>query len=699
MFKWNIRAQILSTGVVSLIVLFAIVVYFYGFTAKRFSQNVDDIISIINEQYAANTSQELENRAITFDQWTREDVFGLAIEFNTTKELGEQMIGWQAEDPEFILLAVVDKNGDVIEAANGSQLRSAHELKGRRLADAETVLSAGSKSVIFTQSAALEALGAQSNATYMFVYPARGSDGNRVGAFIAYTGWNGVNTLTQASADKLNALELNGAVSFVAIPEKKLLISASDGANGHAGVDAFINEHAAAGANKVVETELAGENMLVGTTPVKLPDSFAADYNTVQPTFVSLLSKKTVMAALNDTLTRIIILAVLSNILILAISYFISSRISRRIRKIAGVADKMAKGDISTEIEVTSNDEIKDLVVSFKELSRYIGDMTTAANKIAANDLTVTVWPRSEQDELGKSFQTMIENLTGMIISLQENARELSSSATEITATSEQMASGARNQSQQTAQVSSAIQQMSATIMESSQNAGVARESAESSSEISEKGRLTVSSTIDGLIKITEAANDAHRIVNDLAQASLRIGEITSVIDDIADQTNLLALNAAIEAARAGEQGRGFAVVADEVRKLAERTGKATGEINDMINSIQSDSERAVQSMERASSLVEEGKEHADEAGVSLNEINTMAMRVKDMIVQIAVSTDEQSAAAEEISKNVEHIENVARETAAGADQSASAAEKLTQQAENLNKMIAIFKVQHKTST
>ena len=166
-----------------------------------------------------------------------------------------------------------------------------------------------------------------------------------------------------------------------------------------------------------------------------------------------------------------------------------------------------------------------------------------------------------------------------------------------------------------------------------------------------------------------------------------------SVIDDIADQTNLLALNAAIEAARAGEQGRGFAVVADEVRKLAERTGKATGEITDMIKGIQSETDEAVRSMESGLQQVESGRELADKAGTSLTEIVAVAQQVVAQIQQIAQASEEQSSAAEQISKNIEHIASVTKETATGAEQSAAAAEELNRQAEGLKQMVGRFTV------
>jgi methyl-accepting chemotaxis protein len=154
-----------------------------------------------------------------------------------------------------------------------------------------------------------------------------------------------------------------------------------------------------------------------------------------------------------------------------------------------------------------------------------------------------------------------------------------------------------------------------------------------------------------------------------------------------------LALNAAIEAARAGEQGRGFAVVADEVRKLAERTGKATGEITEMIKGVQSETSEAVNSMQAGLQQVDRGRELADNAGNSLNEIVNMAQRVTEMIAQIATASEEQSAAAEQISKNIEHINSVTKETAIGAEQSAAAAEELNRQAEGLQQMVSKFRV------
>ncbi len=377
----------------------------------------------------------------------------------------------------------------------------------------------------------------------------------------------------------------------------------------------------------------------------------------------------------------------------IAVAWVIARGVSRPIVEIARTAERIAVGDINQEITISQRDEVGQLAESFRNLTSYMKGLAGAAQSIAANDLTIHIEPKSEKDVLGQSFKTMITNLSGMIRQLADNARELVSAATEISSSSEQMSKGAKDQADQVTQVGTAVEEMTATILESSKNAGDASTAARGASETALTGGQIVNETIQGMQKIAQVVRDSANSITQLAKSADQIGEIIGVIDDIADQTNLLALNAAIEAARAGEQGRGFAVVADEVRKLAERTGKATGEITEMIKGVQSETAGAVNSMQAGLQQVDRGRELADNAGNSLNEIVTMAQRVTDMIAQIATASEEQSAAAEQISKNIEHINTVTRETATGAEQSAAAAEELNRQAEGLQQMVSRFKL------
>ena len=380
-------------------------------------------------------------------------------------------------------------------------------------------------------------------------------------------------------------------------------------------------------------------------------------------------------------------------ILAVVLVFIYVTKITRPITGLIDVAEGIAVGDVSKSVEVTSRDEIGVLAETFRKLTEYIKELAGAAEQIAANNLTIEVEPKSEKDVLGHSFKTMITNLTGIVRKLSESADQLVSAATEIASTSEQMSRGSNNQAEQVGLVSTAIEEMSVTIIESSKNAGEATDTSKSASDTATSGGQIVNETIQGLQKIADVVHESAESIAKLASSADQIGEIVGVIDDIADQTNLLALNAAIEAARAGEQGRGFAVVADEVRKLAERTGKATGEITNMIKGIQTETEEAVQSMESGVQEVDKGRELADKAGNSLTEIVNVSQSMMDMIRQIATATEEQSTAAEQISKNIENVASVTKETATGAEQAAAAAGQLNKNAEGLQQIVAQFKV------
>ena len=203
-----------------------------------------------------------------------------------------------------------------------------------------------------------------------------------------------------------------------------------------------------------------------------------------------------------------------------------------------------------------------------------------------------------------------------------------------------------------------------------------------------------VSITWDVTVKaIAQTVSESAGLMTSLGERSKQIGDIVSVIKDIADQTNLLALNAAIEAARAGEQGRGFAVVADEVRKLAERTTKATSEIGSMIGAIQDEVDKAVVSMGEGTKRVETGVEYSTNAGNALSDIVKSVENLQSMVQQIASATEEMSSVSEQISGDIETIANVSRETSTGSEQIAESSSELAKLASNLSNMVRQFKV------
>jgi methyl-accepting chemotaxis protein len=326
----------------------------------------------------------------------------------------------------------------------------------------------------------------------------------------------------------------------------------------------------------------------------------------------------------------------------------------------AGVLEIMAKGDLTPR--VTSN---------------YLGDHQILKN----------------------SINKMGESVSGILNQVKEAVAATASAANQISSSTEQMAAGAQEQSSQATEVAGAVEQMTKTIYETTKNTGQATEASKNSGKVAKEGGHVVEETIHGMNRIAEVVRKSAETVQALGKSSDQIGEIVQVIDDIADQTNLLALNAAIEAARAGEQGRGFAVVADEVRKLAERTTKATKEIATMIKQIQKDTSGAVESMEEGTKEVEVGKQLAEKAGKSLQEIIHGAEQVLDIVSQVAAASEEQSSAAEQISKNIESISSVTQESASGIQQIAHASEDLNRLTLNLQELISQFKVDENQST
>ena len=316
--------------------------------------------------------------------------------------------------------------------------------------------------------------------------------------------------------------------------------------------------------------------------------------------------------------------------------------------------------------------------------------------KIMANgDFTVRVKGSYKGDHqlIKNNINTVNESLSQALQKVSESILATASASNQISASVEEMAAGAGEQTHQTTEVAQAIEQMTRTIIDNTKNASIAADTAKSSGDKAFKGGAVVEDTIQGMMRIAKVVEKSSQTVEALGKSSDEIGEIIQVIDDIADQTNLLALNAAIEAARAGEQGRGFAVVEDEVRKLAERTTKATKEIAGMIKQIQKDTVEAVESMKQGKHEVDNGKDMANKAGEVLREIIAEAQKVSDVAALVAAASEEQSASAEEISKNVESISNVTQESAAGSQQIAKSAEDLSNLTSNLENLMSHFKI------
>ena len=343
--------------------------------------------------------------------------------------------------------------------------------------------------------------------------------------------------------------------------------------------------------------------------------------------------------------------------------------------------------------------EVVQDVTKSRGLERYLAESTAKmlveVEKFAKGDLTVEL-QITKDDEIGRlfrGFNNAVQNVAELIAQVHEASEATASASNQISSSSEEMAAGAQEQAAQTAEVASAIEEMTKTVLETSSSVTMAASESKASNTSALQGTKKIEEAKKGIERIFSSAQETGKIISSLAQKTDQIGEIAQIIDDIANQTNLLALNAAIEAARAGEQGRGFAVVADEVRKLAERTAKATKEIAETIRFIQKEAKDADDSMTEAGKTVTVGIKLNDEVADVLGEILQSTSKASDMIIQVAAASEEQSSAAEQISKNIESITNVSQESAQGISQIAKASEDLSRLTLNLQELISRFNI------
>ena len=425
--------------------------------------------------------------------------------------------------------------------------------------------------------------------------------------------------------------------------------------------------------------------------------------------------------------------AVLGVLLAIGLGVFITRTITEPLSIMAGAMQNLRVGDLNRDVPqsvkdsiMARKDELGTVGKGLGATEDYLKEMSEVANRIAQGDLTVQLEPKSAKDELGHAFSQMIVSLRNAVTQVQESAGQVAAASQQIsaaadqtgqavqqvTATIQQVAQGTAQQTASTTDASTQLNELSraidgiakgaqeqaAAVQMASNNAGqmataveqvaasaqASAQASQGAAETAQQGAQTVEQAVAAMLAIKETVSEAGNKVEQMQKYSAQIGAIVETIDDIAEQTNLLALNAAIEAARAGEQGRGFAVVADEVRKLAERASKATKEIAQLIQNVQSGTQEAVGAMSDALQKTEAGSSLAGEAGKALQAINEAVRQVRDQVERIAAAAQDMRRAGGELASAMERVSAVVEENTATVEEVAASAGKITDAMESV---------------
>jgi methyl-accepting chemotaxis protein len=399
------------------------------------------------------------------------------------------------------------------------------------------------------------------------------------------------------------------------------------------------------------------------------------------------------------------------------IAFKTSKSITDPLNHLIEVARKIGEsGDLDQAIDIRRDDEVGILSDNFNNMIRHLREMASVSAAIAGGQLSVAVKPRSQRDTMARAFAQMTQGLRELVRQVRDSASQVASGASqmagasdesakvsvqaasaidEVTSTMHEMSVNVQNvvkntqvQASSVAETSASIDQMVTSIQRVADTAKMLVEISHRSREEAQTGRTTMDKATKGLNRTSQSIQSSASIIDVLGRRANDIGKIIEVIDDLAEQTNLLALNAAIEAARAGEHGLGFAVVAEEVRKLAEKSTQSTKEISELIQGIQSEAREAVSNMEKSTTMVEEGLVLNKELGVALEKISDVVGEVYKYSQEIGAATMEQSSGSAQIARATSRLTEITQEINSSVEEQASGAQAVVRAMERMRELV-----------